>query len=102
MFQKTAITIKKKSYSVGKGSELSVDEETSAVETTDVLLYSFTFSSAVQAVNVPVVNIKVNTIAILFFILSPSFQATLYPQDCKCPGYFAIIKIKEFKLNCVV
>ena len=69
MFQKTAITIKKKSYSVGKGSELSVDEETSAVETTDVLFISFTFS-AVQAVKVSVANIKVNTIAILFFILS--------------------------------
>ena len=73
MFQKTAITIKKKSYSVGNGSELSVYEETSAVETTDVLLssfVSFTFSSAVQAVNVPVANIKVNIIATLFFILS--------------------------------
>ena len=57
-------------------SELYADAETpTEVETVGDKELLYIFSSAVQAVNVPVAKINVSIIAIFFFILSPSFQA---------------------------
>ena len=73
------------------GFELLADTETSAVvETTDVFISLFKFSS-VQAVKFAVAKINVNISANLFFILSPSFQATLYSKKLKSPDLFAVI-----------
>lgn len=63
-------------------SELSPDAETpTEIETVGDIKLLFTFSSTVQAVNVPAINIMLNIIAIFFFILSPSFQATSISKD---------------------
>ena len=73
------------------------DTETSAVfETTDVLISLFAFSSAVQAVNVPAAKINVNIIAIFFFMLSPSFQATSISKDFEMSREFYYILCKKF------
>lgn len=63
-------------FSVVAVAEDSVYTETPAeVETVGDKELLYIFSSAVQAVNVPVAKINVSIIAIFFFILSPSFQA---------------------------
>ena len=61
---------------VPAAAEVSVDTETptEAIAVGDKELL-YIFSSAVQAVNVPAINIMLIIIAIFFFILSPSFQA---------------------------
>ncbi|MFR2599682.1 MAG: hypothetical protein ACLS9J_10745 [Ruminococcus sp.] len=57
-------------------SELPPDAETpTEVETVGDKELLYIFSSAVQAVNVPAINIMLIIIAIFFFLLSPSFQA---------------------------
>lgn len=62
-------------------SELPPDAETpTEVETVGDKELLYIFSSAVQAVNVPVAKINVSIIAIFFFILSPSFQASIIPK----------------------
>lgn len=64
------------------GAEVSVDTETpTEVETVGDKELLFTFSSAVQDVNVPAAKINVSIIAIFFFILSPSFQATSISKE---------------------
>lgn len=72
-------------------AELSPDAKTpTEVETVGDKELLFTFSSAVQAVNVPAIKIHVSIIAIFFFILSPSFQQQVYPKNLKCPDLIII------------
>ena len=69
-------------FSVDAVAEVSVDTETpTEVETVGDKELLFTFSSAVQDVNVPAAKINVSIIAIFFFILSPSFQATSISKE---------------------
>ena len=50
---------------------------------------------AVQAVNVPAAKINVNIIAIFFFMLSPSFQATSISKDFG-KAFYATLNVKTF------
>ena len=75
-------------------SELSPDAETpTEVETVGDKELLYIFSSAVQAVNVPVAKINVNIIAIFFFILSPSFQAISISKEFQMSRNICNLKI---------
>ncbi len=77
-------------------AEVSVDTETpTEVEAVGDKELLFTFSSAVQAVNVTAINIMLNVIAVFFFILSPSFQATSISKDFEMsrPNYHSVSSI---------
>ena len=70
-------------------AEIFPDTETpTEVETVGNKELLFTFSSAVQALNISVAKINVSIIAIFFFILSPSFQQQVYPKYFKFPEFF--------------
>lgn len=62
-------------------AEVSPDTETpTEVEAVGNKELLFTFSSAVQAVNVPAINIMLNIIAIFFFICSSLLSSNKYIQ----------------------